>query len=97
MHQGIENSRRDDLESLGYVLIYLLKGKLPWQDLNVQKNMKAENITRVKMKTQLSQLCQGISGVFLEYMRHVKNLGFTESPNYDELINLFKFELAKSG
>lgn len=97
MHQGIENSRRDDLESLGYVLIYLLKGKLPWQDLNVQKKMKAENITRVKMKTQLSQLCNGVNNTFLEYMRQVRNLGFTETPNYDELIDLFKFELAKTG
>jgi serine/threonine protein kinase len=53
MHQGIENSRRDDLESLGYLLIYLLKGKLPWQNLKVQRNLKADHIGKVKMRTQL--------------------------------------------
>lgn len=51
MHQGIENSRRDDLESLGYVLVYLQKGKLPWQNLKVARKVKADNIARVKMRT----------------------------------------------
>lgn len=51
MHQGIENSRRDDLESLGYVLIYLIKGKLPWQNLKVPRKRKSEQIARVKTIT----------------------------------------------
>lgn len=63
----------------------------------MQRNLKADNITNVKLKTQLTQLCSGINPVFLEYMRNVKNLGFTEAPNYDGLIDLFKIELANSG
>jgi serine/threonine protein kinase len=96
MHQGIENSRRDDLESLGYVLIYLIKGKLPWQNLKKGK-LKAENIASVKSKTQLVHLCNALNPIFLEYMRLVRNLSFAEVPDYDNLIDLFKYELAKTG
>lgn len=97
MHQGIENSRRDDLESLGYVLVYLQKGKLPWQNLKVQRNMKADNIARVKMRTQLKQLCNGLNPVFLEFMRVVRNMSYAQTPDYSKLIDLFKYELQKTG
>jgi casein kinase I family protein HRR25 len=95
MHQGIENSRRDDLESLGYVLVYLAKGKLPWQGLKVPAKEKGDLIGRVKMKTQTKELCQGLHPVFLEYMKVVRNLSFAEEPDYGSLISMFGQVLAE--
>ncbi len=67
-HLGIEQSRRDDLESLGYVLVYLLRGELPWQGLKA-KNMKEkyEKIREKKISTQLDNLCKGFPGYLLHF------------------------------
>ena len=89
MHRGVENSRRDDLESLGYVLIYLAKGKLPWQGLKVPQHERADAIGKMKMKMQLKTLCNQLPPQFLSYMRLVKNLGFSETPDYAAYIDLF--------
>lgn len=89
MHQGVENSRRDDLECLGYVLIYLAKGKLPWQGLKVPAGERAKAIAKLKMKTQLSVLCHGLPEQFIAFMRVVKNLGFAEEPDYVGYMKLF--------
>jgi serine/threonine protein kinase len=62
-HLGIEQSRRDDLESLGYVLVYFLRGELPWQGLKA-KTMKEkyEKIMEKKISTQIENLCKGFPG-----------------------------------
>lgn len=61
MFAGIEQSRRDDLESLGYVLIYFNKGVLPWQGLKATtKRQKYERITEKKMATPIEILCRGM-------------------------------------
>lgn len=62
-HLGIEQSRRDDLESLGYVLVYFLRGELPWQGLKA-KTMKEkyEKIMEKKISTQIEVLCKGFPG-----------------------------------
>jgi len=63
-HLGIEQSRRDDLESLGYIFIYLLKGKLPWQGLKVDGERKRyEKILEIKISTSFQSLCEGIPGI----------------------------------
>ena len=63
-HLGIEQSRRDDLESLGYVLVYFLRGELPWQGLKA-KTMKEkyEKIMEKKISTQIENLCKGFPGM----------------------------------
>lgn len=65
-HLGIEQSRRDDLESLGYVLVYFLRGELPWQGLKA-KTMKEkyEKIMEKKIATQIDTLCKGFPGINL--------------------------------
>jgi serine/threonine protein kinase len=71
-HLGIEQSRRDDLESLGYVLVYFLRGELPWQGLKA-KTMKEkyEKIMEKKISTQIEVLCKGFPGkcMLLTYRR----------------------------
>jgi serine/threonine protein kinase len=59
-HLGIEQSRRDDLEAIGYVLVYFAKGKLPWQGVNAQgKAEKYHKIMEKKMATPVEYLCLG--------------------------------------
>ena len=62
-HLGIEQSRRDDLEALGYIFIYFFKGILPWHGLKANtKLQKYEKISEKKMSTPIDELCEGIPG-----------------------------------
>ena len=89
-HFGMEQSRRDDLESLGYVLLYFLKGKLPWQGLRAEtKEEKYSQIRDHKLEYGFEQLCQGFPEEFLSYFDYCHSLGFTETPDYNYLRNLF--------
>jgi serine/threonine protein kinase len=90
-HLGLEQSRRDDLESLGYVMIYFLKGKLPW--MNIQADTKAEKHQRIgemKMKMTSTELCKGLPMQFLQYFEYVKGMSYTQEPNYGYLKKLFR-------
>lgn len=90
-HLGIEQSRRDDLESLGYVLIYFLKGRLPWMNLEgATKEEKHKRIAEVKMKTSIVELCTGLPKEFLQYFQYVKELTFSQEPSYSYLKKLFR-------
>lgn len=90
-HIGIEQSRRDDLESLGYMLIYFIKGKLPWQGLKGKtKEIRRHNIKMKKLMTKVSDLCEDLPKEFYDYMCYCKNLDFSETPNYAYLKSLFK-------
>ena len=90
-HLGIELSRRDDLESVGYVIVYLLKGSLPWQGLRADtEQKKLDAIADMKMRTSYAALCEGLPGEFQEYFTIVRNLGFAERPPYEKLRELFR-------
>jgi serine/threonine protein kinase len=89
-HRGIEQSRRDDLESIGYMLIFFLKGKLPWQGLTASTKVKrSKQIYQIKKATTLDVLCEGIPKEFLLYMKYSMNLKFDQQPNYELLRSLF--------
>lgn len=90
-HLGIEQSRRDDLESLGYVLIYFCRGSLPWQGLKAAtKRQKYDRIMEKKMTISTDVLTKGLPAEFSEYMRYIKNLRFDDKPDYPYLRKLFR-------
>ena len=87
IHLGLEPSRRDDLESVGYMLIYLFKGTLPWQGL--KKDKKKDIIGEVKICTSLQKLCKGLPQCFIEYISYCRSLLFEQNPDYDKLRNIW--------
>ena len=96
-HKGIEQSRRDDLESLGYMLIYFINGSLPWQ--NVQKKTEKEiidEIFNIKRNISLKDLCNGLPEEFYLYMKYCRLLRFVEKPDYKYLRKLMYAVLVKN-
>jgi len=97
-HLGIEQARRDDLESLGYVLMYFLRGSLPWQNLKANNKIeKYQKIMEKKLETTIELLCKGFPTEFSSYLSYCRALKFDEKPDYVFLKNLFKNLFEKSG
>ncbi|CAF1059155.1 unnamed protein product [Rotaria sordida] len=89
-HLGIEQSRRDDMESLGYVLMYFNRGSLPWQGLKAAtKRQKYERISEKKMSTPIEDLCKGFPE-FTTYLSYCRSLRFDDKPDYSYLRQLFR-------
>ena len=89
-HKGIRQSRRDDLESMIYILIYFLKGKLPWQDVKAkQKEERHKLITEIKSKVTIESLCENLPSEFAELLTYVKGLEFDEKPYYSKFYAFF--------
>jgi casein kinase 1 len=97
-HLGREQSRRDDLEALGHVFMYFLRGGLPWQGLKAATNkQKYEKIGEKKQLTPVKELTEGFPGEFGQYLQYVRDLGFEDAPDYDFLRGLFDTVLKKEG
>ncbi|CAL9733031.1 casein kinase I homolog 2 [Monosporozyma unispora] len=83
-HLGREQSRRDDMEALGHVFFYFLRGQLPWQGLKAPNNkQKYEKIGEKKRSTNVYDLAQGLPIQFGRYLEIVRNLAFDETPDYE--------------
>jgi len=87
-HLGRTGARRDDLESLAYTLLFLLKGRLPWQ--GYQGDNKGFLVCKKKMATSAEALCRYTPQAFRQYMEAVVNLKFDEEPKYGALAALFE-------
>jgi hypothetical protein len=85
----LEQSRRDDLESLGYIMIYFARGSLPWQGLKAAtEDEKNERIKEKQMDTPIEELCRDLPKEFVTYLEYVRDLGFDQRPNYSYLRKL---------
>eukprot|EP00096_Caligus_rogercresseyi_P011984 TRINITY_DN488_c0_g1_i3.p1 TRINITY_DN488_c0_g1~~TRINITY_DN488_c0_g1_i3.p1 ORF type:complete len:376 (-),score=74.14 TRINITY_DN488_c0_g1_i3:601-1728(-) len=97
-HLGAEQGRRDDLESLGYILMYFVTGTLPWQGLRAAtKLQKYERISEEKMATPITKLCMGAPSEFAMYLDYCRCLGFTDDPDYGYMRRLFRNLFHKQG
>jgi serine/threonine protein kinase len=95
---GLTQSRRDDLEAVGYVLMYFLRGRLPWQGIPVKnKEDRYRKIMEKKMATSAEELCMGFPNEFADYINYTRNLQYEQDPDYNYLKNLFLSVLSKSG
>ena len=86
--EGFEQSRRDDMESVGYVMAYFLRGGLPWQGLKVKtRENKYKNILEKKKEIPSTELFKGFPLEFSEILDNMKNLEYQEEPEYEMLRN----------
>lgn len=97
-HLGVEQSRRDDLEAIGYVLMYFSRRQLPWQGFQATtKEEKYIKIMESKMETSVDTLCRGHPAVFASYLNYCRNLRFEDRPDYAYLRRLFKDLFMREG
>jgi serine/threonine protein kinase len=90
-HLGLTPSRRDDLESLVYAIVYLVKGCLPWQGIIVQPDQIHEDeVLKVKQATTVKALCKGLPQPFVEFAGHIRRLGFRNKPDYKYLRSILE-------
>ena len=88
--RGYEQSRRDDLEAIGYVLVYFLKGKLPWMGIEAKtKEQKYKKILQKKIEISTKDLCEYLPEEMKIILDYVKNLEYTENPDYEMLRGYF--------
>ena len=86
-HDGVTMSRRDDLESLAYMLVYLLKGRLPWSD---QDDLSLSVTGLHKKVMSAEEICVGLPQVFEDLLNYARNLSYDETPDYRSYISAFK-------
>ncbi|RNC33966.1 casein kinase, partial [Trypanosoma cruzi] len=97
-HLGIEQSRRDDLEGIGYILMYFLRGSLPWQGLKAHtKQEKYSRISERKQTTPVETLCKGFPAEFAAYLNYTRGLRFEDKPDYSYLKRLFRELFIREG
>lgn len=95
---GYEQSRRDDIESIGYVIMYLLRGVLPWQNMNAKDTKtKYKLIMEKKMATPAEVLCKGFPAQLASFINYARQLKFEEEPDYTYLLGLLKEAMKSHG
>lgn len=88
---GVEQSWNDDLESLGYVLVYLARGKLPWQGLKAATEGEKDDLVKEKKtKIPVESICEGLPEEFVAYIKYTRSLGFHDKPDYARLRGRFR-------
>lgn len=96
-HVGIEQSRRDDLESLAYVLLYLVRGNLPWQGMNASNKLaKYKQVLEKKVEVGVEELCNGLPQEFRMLLEYCKTLKFEDVPNYSMIKQWFRELMLKN-
>ena len=91
-HKRLEQSRRDDLESIGYMLIYFFKKELPWQGVKddpKKKETRSNLIFKLKKSLSLEEICEDCPKFMIDYIRYCRMIKYTEVPNYHMLKSLF--------
>ena len=97
-HMGVEQSRRDDIESLGYMMVYLMKGRLPWQGkVNSNPKKRYDEIKKMKVNIKLSELCQDLPKECVKFIQYARDMKFEDKPNYKYLKDLLKKMAARIG
>src|SRR5713226_1118551 len=88
-HLGVTQSQCDDLESLAYVIVYLVKGWLPWQGIAVHPGqVHHDEVLRLKQATMAKTLCKGLPQPFIKFIQHIQSLSFEDKPDYQYLHSL---------
>ena len=96
IHWGFEPSRRDDLESICYVLIYLFKGSLPWQGLKKDKHKtQVDRIADKKNTVSIDILCKDMPECFVKILDYIKKLKFEEKPDYKIIMDFISGDILK--
>jgi serine/threonine protein kinase len=93
-HLGVELGRRDDLESLAYVLIYFLRGSLPWQGM---QSRRRDLVVRSKQRTSIHDLCLGLPTELYTFLKYTRSLSFDDKPDYGYLCGLFDNTWSRDG
>ncbi|XP_055300770.1 casein kinase I-like [Sitodiplosis mosellana] len=100
--QQYTTSRKDDLESLGYILIYFLKTRLPWQHVpkvgsnGMTPKQRKERILEIKMSTNPTELCTGLPHEFQQFISYCRKLDFDETPSYGYLRRLLGGQMERN-
>ena len=97
-HLGVEQSRRDDIESIGYMMIFLMKGSLPWQGrVNSNPKKKYDTIKKIKIETKLTDLCEGLPKECIKFIQYARDMGFEDKPDYKFLKKLLHKMAQRNG
>jgi casein kinase 1 len=97
-HRGVVQGRRDDLEAVGYILAYFLRGTLPWQKIRADSKPELyKKIAAMKESTPTEKLCEHLPIEFATFLDYCRGLSFTEKPDYDFLRGLFQDLFKRKG
>jgi serine/threonine protein kinase len=97
-HLGYEQSRRDDIEALGYCFVYLLNGTLPWMNQQApHQRQKNELVAEIKIATPVDELCQGLPHEFARFLNDARRLSFQDCPKYAGYRAMFRELFIREG